>query len=77
MQAGDAKVLLPHLKNMGIRIVVHGKGFLPYLATFLGIETPDIKVRWYEKLRRELHALALLYLELRNSPNYIGGFNAG
>jgi hypothetical protein len=77
MQAADFKVLSPILKSLGIKLFVHGKGFLPYTATFLGVETPDIKVSLYEKMRRELHALILLYLEFRNTPNYIGGFNAG
>jgi hypothetical protein len=77
MQAADFKTLVPILKSKGVKIIVHGKGFLPYTATFLNVETPDLKVTLYEKLRRELHALVLLYLEFRNTPNYIGGFNAG
>jgi len=75
MQAGDAKAIFPILQQLGIRLIVHGKGLLPYCATFMkGVETPDIKVTLYEKLRRELHALILLYLEFRKTPNYIGGF---
>ena len=56
---------------------MHGTGLIPYVATFMGIETPDLKVRWYEKLRREMHALILLYLDLRKSPQLLGGSNAG
>lgn len=77
MQAADFKKLAPIMKANGVKLFVHGKGFLPYTATFLGVETPDIHVSLYEKLRREIHALILLYLEFRNTPNYIGGFNAG
>ncbi len=78
MQAADFKKLVPIMQANGVRLIVHGKGFLPYTATFIkGVLTPDITVSLYEKLRRELHALILLYLEFRNTPNYIGGLNAG
>lgn len=76
MQAGDFKVLAPMLKAGGVRIVVHGTGLVPYVATFLGCETPDIKVSFWERVRREAHALLLLFLELR-SPQLLGGLNAG
>jgi len=75
MQAGDFKALAPIMTSHGIKLIVHGEGLLPYTATFLGIETPDITVTLYEKIRREMHALILLYLEFRKTPNYIGGFN--
>ncbi len=78
MQAGDAKAIFPILQKIGVKLSVHGRGLLPYCATFMeGVQTPDIHVSLYEKLRRELHALILLYLEFRGTPNYIGGFNAG
>jgi hypothetical protein len=76
MQAGDAKVIFPRLREMGVRVIVHGTGLLPYCATFLGVETPDIKISLYEKVRREIHALALLFLQIRNSQ-LAGGSNAG
>lgn len=77
MQAGDAKVIFPDLQKMGVRLVVHGRGLLPYCSTFLGVETPDVKINWYEKLRREVHAVILLFLQIRNSPQLLGGSNAG
>ena len=77
MQAGDFKILAPILKNMGHRIVVHGTGLIPYVATFMDVETPDIKVSLYEKIRREIHGAILLFLEVKNSPQLLGGSNAG
>ena len=67
----------PILKNMGHRIVVHGTGLIPYVATFMDVETPDIKVSLYEKIRREIHGAILLFLEVKNSPQLLGGSNAG
>lgn len=77
MQAGDFKVLAPILKANGVRLVIHGTGLIPYVATFLDCETPDIKIGWYEKMRRGIHALILLFLEIRSSPQLLGGSNAG
>mgnify|MGYP001563716924 CR=1 FL=1 len=77
MQAGDFKVLAPLLKANGMRLVVHGTGLIPYVATFLDVEAPDVKVTWYERVRREVHAAVLLFLEVRNSPQLLGGSHAG
>lgn len=75
MQAGDFKMLAPMMKSHGIRLIVHGTGLIPYVATFLDCETPDIRVSVFERMRREVHALGLLFLELRNSPQLLGGSN--
>jgi len=77
MQAEDFKVFAPLLRANGMRLVVHGTGLIPYIATFLDIETPDMKVSVYERMRRHLHGLLLIYRYLRNSPQLLGGFNAG
>ena len=77
MQAGDVKTLFPQMQELGIRFVVHGTGLIPYIATFMDVETPDIKVSLYEKLRRKVHAAMLLFTEVKNSPQLLGGSNAG
>lgn len=77
VQAADFKVLAPLVQKMGMRLIVHGTGLIPYTATFLDCETPDIKVTIFEKLRRHIHGLILLYLFLRNSPNYLEASHAG
>ncbi len=78
MQAGDFKALVPHLHNLGYRITVHGTGLIPYCATFMeGVKTPDIKVSRYEKARRWVHGLILLFLAAKTSPQLLGGSNAG
>ena len=78
MQAADFKSLAPIMKMNGVRLVVHGTGFMPYTATFLGVETPDIKVSFYEKrIRRPIHSVLSLYYLLRNTPPLHGGLHAG
>ena len=78
MQAGDFKSIVPHLQNLGYRLTVHGTGLIPYCATFMaGVKTPNIKVSLYEKIRRELHMVILLFLTARNSPQLLGGSHAG
>ncbi len=77
LQAADFKTLLPFMEANGARVIVHGKGMLPYTATFLGCETPDIRISWHEKVKRKVHALIILYMELRASPQLLGGSNAG
>ena len=78
MQAQDAKFLFPRIQSMGVRIIVHGAGLIPYCASFMkGIETPDLKVSLRERARREMHGLIILYHELRNSPQLLGGSHAG
>lgn len=79
LQAGDFKVIAPIMQSKGARIVVHGTGLIPYTATFLNVETPDIKLSVYEKyLRRPVHSLLALYEVLRNTqPPLHGGFYAG
>lgn len=77
MQAADFKILAPLMRGNGVRLVVHGQGFLPYTATFLGIETPDIKIGFYEKnIRRPIHSVLALYDSLRSTPLH-GGSYAG
>ena len=77
MQAGDFKIIAPVLQGQGIRPVVHGTGLLPYTATFIGVETPDMKVGLAERIKRRIHAAIVLFLELKNSPQLLGGSNAG
>ena len=77
MQAGDFKILAPILKANGMRLVVHGTGLIPYVATFMDVETPDVKVGLFERIRREVHAVILMFLEIKNSPQLLGGSNAG
>ena len=77
LQAGAFKLLVPQMQGGGAKFVVHGTGLIPYIATFLDCETPDIKVSLYEKIRREIHGAILLFLEVRNSPQLLGGSNAG
>ena len=77
MQAADFKTLVPILKAHGVRVIVHGKGFLPYTATFIeGVETPDIKVSLYEHARRAVHHAILAFLDMKKSPQLLGGSNA-
>lgn len=75
LQAEDFKTLAPLLKGNGIRLIVHGTGLIPYVATFLGIEAPDVKVTLYERMRRHLHTATLVYLEFRKTPQLLGGSN--
>ena len=77
LQANDFKVLAPMIKANGIRIVVHGTGLIPYVASIMKFETPDLKVSLYEKIRREVYGFARLYQELRSSPQLLGGSHAG
>jgi hypothetical protein len=77
LQAEDFKIISLILRAKGVRLVVHGTGLIPYCASFLGFETPDLKVSLYEKMRREWHGLALLYQSIRNSPQLLGGSHAG
>jgi hypothetical protein len=78
MQAGDVKILFPLLKGMGIRIVVHGTGLIPYVATFMDVETPDLKISQFERhIKRPIHALLALYDSLRSTPHYMEASNAG
>ncbi len=76
LQVGDFKMLAPLLKGNGIRLVVHGTGLIPYVATFMDCETPDIHIGLVEKLRRWIHGLIVLFLEIKNSPQLLGGSNA-
>lgn len=76
LQAGDFKVLAPLLKGNGVRLVVHGTGLIPYISTFMDVETPDIKLSWYEThIRRPIHSVLSLYAYLV-SPQLLGGSNA-
>ena len=79
MQAGDFKSLVPVMKRMGVELTVHGKGLIPYIATFLDVKTPDIRVSWFEKnIRRPIHSVLSLYTILRSSnPQILGGSYAG
>ena len=77
MQASDFKAIAPLFSHNGIRLIVHGTGLIPYIATFFGLETPDMRVTLLEKLRRLSHSLYLLYIELRSSPQLLGGSYAG
>ena len=77
MQAGDFKLLAPILKANGVRLIIHGTGLIPYVATFLGVETPDVKVSFWEKVRREIDGALSLFFEVRNSPQLLGGSYAG
>src|SRR6185436_11708283 len=62
-QGEEFKLFVPIFKALGMRLVVHGTGLLPYLATFLGVEAPDMKVSPWERLRREIHAVQLMFRE--------------
>lgn len=74
MQAGDFKLLVPILQSHGVKIIVHGTGLIPYVATFLGCETPNMKVSIYERyIKRPLHSVISLFLELRATPQLLGG----
>lgn len=77
MQAGDFKLIVPQLQDRGVKFVVHGTGLIPHIATFMDCETPDLKVTVYEKLKRKVHAVLALFIELRNTPQLLGGSNAG
>lgn len=77
MQAGDAKTIFPDLQKLGVRLIVHGTGLIPYCATFMdGIETPDITIGRYEKVRRKVHGVLAVFDALRTSPNYLEALNA-
>lgn len=76
LQGKDFKLVVPMFQNEGIRLVVHGQGLIPYCASFLGCETPDLKVGWMEKhIRRPFYALLTFYSLLRTSPQLLGGLN--
>lgn len=77
LQAGDFKILAPILKGNRVRLVVHGTGLIPYVSTFMDIETPDIRLSWYEtRIRRPIHSVLALFDLLRTSPQLLGGSNA-
>jgi len=76
-QAEEFKAIAPLMKEHGIKVVVHGSGLVPYLATFLGCETPDVRVGWMEKRLRPLHSLHALYELLRHSPTTLEPSHAG
>ena len=76
LQGDDFKVIVPIFKYNGFSITVHGTGLIPYCASFLGCETPDLKVGWLEKnIRRPLGSLQALYTLLRKSPQLLGGLS--
>ncbi len=78
MQAADFKTLAPIMKANGINLIVHGKGFFPYCSTFLGVETPDIQINWYERnIRRPIHSVLALHAFLRSNIQLLGGSHAG
>lgn len=77
-QAEEFKAIAPILKENGVKLTVHGTGLIPYLATFLGCETPDIKVGWMEKrLLRPVQSIRALYALLRFAPTTLETSNAG
>lgn len=76
-QGDEFKIIAPMMKDHGIKVVVHGDGLVPYLATFLNCETPDLKVGWMEKRLRPLHSVRALYDLLRHSPTTLEPSNAG
>ena len=76
MQGEHFKMLLPVLQQFKLRLIVHGTGLIPYLATFMGCETPDMKVGILEQMRRNIHSALELYATLRE-PQLLGGLHAG
>jgi len=71
LQVADFKELGPHLQKDGVKFVVHGTGMFQYAASFMdGIETPDVKVNFLERLKRKVHGLIVIYLGLRGDPKY-------
>lgn len=60
LQAGDLKALWPDLKWGGVKLSIHGTGMIPYVASFMGIKTPDIKVSLRERLWRKLELCRML-----------------
>lgn len=39
LQANDFKVLAPSMKDMGVKLIVHGDGLIPHLAKAMGFDT--------------------------------------
>lgn len=77
-QGEQFKVMVSIIKKEVKKLVVHGHGLIPFTATFLGCETPDIKVGWAEKhLIRPWHSLHALYDLLRHSPTTLEISHAG
>jgi uncharacterized Rossmann fold enzyme len=75
LQANDFKIIAPMMQGNGVRIVVHGTGLIPFVATFLGIETADIKVGVFEKhIERPLHQLRALFDVIRSTPLHGGSY---
>ena len=71
LQVADFKMILPHLKAMGMRLTIHGTGMFPYAASFMdGVATPDIKIGPVERARRWVSSLIVLYLGLRGGNTY-------
>lgn len=71
LQVADFKILGPHLMSMGVKLTIHGTGMLPYAASFMeGVATPDIKVNWLERIKRNVHGLIVLYLAIRGDAKY-------
>src|SRR3990167_1811342 len=63
LQAEDFKALAPSLKEMGVRLVVHGDGLIPHLAKTMGFDVdgePRIKQIW----REARHKAGILWSQL-------------
>jgi len=73
LQVGDMNLLVPQMQKNGVRFVVHGHGLIPHVATFMNCETPDIEIRFLEKIRRRIDAVRYVFSEVKNSPQLLGG----
>ena len=63
-QAEDFKLLAPPLRDRyHIKLVVHGEGLIPYIASLLGFET-DLEKRYHYLLRQAKHKAKTIWQHL-------------
>ena len=63
LQANDFKVLAPSLREMGVKLVVHGDGLIPHLAKAMQFDT-DGESRMTQVWRDVRHKAGILWSQL-------------
>ena len=63
LQANDFKALAPSLKDMGVRLVVHGDGLIPHLAKTMGFDV-DGEARFKQVWREARQKARILWSQL-------------
>jgi len=62
-QAEDFKILAPQLRDLGIRIAVHGDGLIPHLARRMGLNV-DGQSYWWQLWRDAIVKARILWSQL-------------